>query len=261
MQRVCCTWIREGFSTAETSVHGARGIDGEPTDQLADVQEAANALEQGGGTLVATGQDCCDQWPTASVHRNSPRRHRCMTPRFFTVSLNYVSPLKRRCFFGFAAGAPTSCYRRAPRSSTTNWRTCSAAGTSGSGHKPPDPRLLDALPDVMAEPDLTCFALASCLSRLPRFCTKSEEEPIFSRAALRELRKTPVSRLRSVLKRDRSDQLFRGPRQRPVEVRPERFPAMFSAWNYGRSEYYCYKLSYLFLWQMAKAKTCQWDRR
>jgi hypothetical protein len=29
----------------------------------------------------------------------------------------------------------------------------------------------------MAEPDLNCFALASCLSRLPQFCTKSEEEP------------------------------------------------------------------------------------
>ena len=36
----------------------------------------------------------------------------------------------------------------------------------------------------MAEPDLNCFALASCLSRLPRFCTKSEEEPNYGKISI-----------------------------------------------------------------------------
>jgi hypothetical protein len=41
--------------------------------------------------------------------------------------------------------APIPCYRRGRRSSTTNWRMCSAAGIRGSGLKPPDPRLFGAL--------------------------------------------------------------------------------------------------------------------
>src|SRR5580704_1436815 len=39
-------------------------------------------------------------------------------------------------------GALLLNYRRAPRSSTTNWTTCSAAVTRGSGDKPPDPDFL-----------------------------------------------------------------------------------------------------------------------
>jgi hypothetical protein len=56
------------------------------------------------------------------------------------VSRRFVKKQQMQCYW-----VPISRYRRGPRSSTTNWRTCSGAGTRGSANKRPEPQLLDAL--------------------------------------------------------------------------------------------------------------------
>ena len=56
------------------------------------------------------------------------------------------------------AGRPPLNYRRAPRSSTTNWRTCSAAGTRGSGES----RLT---PDFLTHSELDDWLPAAAIDR------------------------------------------------------------------------------------------------